>query len=369
MRIPRPARPLVAVVSLALLPLLPATATADGEGTPPDVQHVTRWCENVPASYEPFTDLFRYRIVQEHIECLARGQLVQGGPEGRATNKYGPELVVRRGPMASFIARMLDAAERLDAGDRIRPLPSAQPRFSDVPPTDLHATAIDRLAAAGIVQGGVGGRPATTYSPELGVTRAQMATFINRAVAFAFGQDPAAAGAGAGHTADVDYYTDDADAAVHQLSINGITSRGISIGDGRDAYGPSMTITRYQMAAFLARTLADLYEDGRIRRMDAPGGAQVALVPDQGDESRRHPQGGTISGVVSSALEIRSVEARAAFTDPATLQDLDPDAPGLQFRLPVRQDAPLGFHDLTLVSTFADGSQDTDTIEILVTRP
>ena len=357
------------MLAVALLPLLPGTAAAEGEGTPPDVQHVTRWCENVPADYNPFTDLSRYRIVQEHIECLARGQLVQGGPEGRAKSEYGPELVVRRGPMASFIARMLDAADRLDVGDRIRPLPAAQPRFTDVPPQDLHATSIDRLAAAGIVQGGVGGRPATTYSPELGVTRAQMATFVNRAVAFAFGQDPAQAGAGAGHTAGVDYYTDDADAAVHQLSINGITSRGISIGDGKDLYGPAMTITRDQMAAFLSRTLADLYEDARIRRMDAPGGARVALVPDEGDQSRRHPQGGTIRGVVESALEIRSVEARAAFTDTATLQDADPEAPGLQFQLPVRQDAPTGFHDLTLVSTFADGSSDTDTIEILVTRP
>ena len=79
--------------------------------------------------------------------------------------RYCPEQAVTRGQMASFLARAFD-------------LPNGTPgRFSDIA-TSSHAENIDKLAAAGITAGCGEGR----YCPDQHVTRAQMATFLARAL-------------------------------------------------------------------------------------------------------------------------------------------------------------------------------------------
>jgi hypothetical protein len=245
---------------MALPALATSAAAAPGDTPLPPQRSIDAVCVNAPAT--GFTDVQAGDTFALAIRCLAAARVTQG----QTPTTYGPNLTVRRGPMASFIARTIDAADARDRGDRVRALPApGEGRFTDVPADDVHAANINRLAAAGIVSGGVGTRPATTYSPELEVTRAQMASFINKAIAYLRGQDPAGAGTTTGLVAPAgaDYYTDDEDIAVHLPNIQGITSEGISIGVGNQRYGPATSVTRAQMAGFLARTLALLNGDRR----------------------------------------------------------------------------------------------------------
>ncbi len=51
-----------------------------------------------------------------------------------------------------------------------------------------------------------------------------------------------------------DWYSDD-DASPHTRQINEITSLGVATGKGNALYGPEESLTRGQMATFLARSL------------------------------------------------------------------------------------------------------------------
>jgi hypothetical protein len=178
------------------------------------------------------------------IECLAWYGVATGGPGGRPLDQYGPGLSVSRGQMVSFIARLIDEA---DPGL----LPAPQGDFScpsdsrlAVPANHPHLASIQRLAAAGVVEGGVGGAPANCFGPELEVTRAQMAAFLTRATA--------KVGIGLGGAPD--YYTDD-DASVHEAAINAISAEGIAQGTSGGNFEPGGVVRRDQMGSFLARTL------------------------------------------------------------------------------------------------------------------
>jgi hypothetical protein len=94
----------------------------------------------------------------------------------------------------------------------------------------------------GIVGGVGGGR----YDPEGLVTRAQMATFLSRAVAAARG--------GVVAPAQHDYFVDDS-INLHEANINLAAELGIAGGVARDRYGPGANVSRGQMASFLARAL------------------------------------------------------------------------------------------------------------------
>lgn len=251
------------------LPLLATPAGAAPGDTPvPAEQSIAAFCLNAPET--GFTDVGANDTFAQAIRCLAAARITTGGPEGRPATEYGPRLVVTRGSMATFIARLIDAADRRDRAEQIRALPAAGPnRFRDVPDDNVHVQSINRLAEARVVQGGAGGAPADQYVPNAPVTRAQMATFINKAVAYMLGQDPDMAGASTGLVApnNADYYTDDETIQVHQPKINGITSAGIAIGVGGQRYNPDGDVTRAQMAGFLTRTLAELFDQARINTL------------------------------------------------------------------------------------------------------
>ena len=244
--------------SALLVPLLSlgTTAFAAGEATPPPPQSTAQLCRNVPAGYQPFTDIAG-NTFEQTIECLAFAAVTRGGPGSLPPSQYGPALTVSRDAMASFIARLIDKADELDTGDSIRALPAfdGSQRFSDVR-GNVHAESIDRLAEAGIVQGGPGGRPADRYVPEEGVSRAQMASFVRRALEYMTGDR---------FSTPSDYFSDDENAQPHVASINAVAAEGIAVGDGRDAYQPAAVIRRDQMSGFLTRTLAVLEADGDVK--------------------------------------------------------------------------------------------------------
>ena len=95
------------------------------------------------------------------INALAAAGVVQGcGPRAFCANQP-----VTRAQMATFLAR----AYRL--------VPKLQPAYRDVAAYDNHAATIAAVSEAGISSGCT----ATRYCPHQDVTRAQMATFLDRA--------------------------------------------------------------------------------------------------------------------------------------------------------------------------------------------
>ena len=117
--------------------------------------------------------------------------------------------------------------------------------FEDVP---SDAGDIDCIAYYGITRG----TSATTYSPRTSVTREHMALFLTRLaglVGIEMASDPADAG-----------FTDTGDLpAESQTAINQLADLGITRGTSATTYSPSDSVTRGQMALFIAR-LMDLMD-------------------------------------------------------------------------------------------------------------
>jgi len=106
---------------------------------------------------------------------------------------------------------------------------------------NVHEGFIEAIFAADITGGcdAEGSR----YCPDSQVTRAQMASFLARALAL-----PAPT---------QDYFGDDT-GSPHEDNINRIAEAGITIGVEPGSYQPSGTVPRDQMASFLARAFPDL---------------------------------------------------------------------------------------------------------------
>jgi murein DD-endopeptidase MepM/ murein hydrolase activator NlpD len=88
-----------------------------------------------------------------------------GISEGRGNGRFDPQSPVRRDQMATFLRNGLG-------------LPTSTTSYPDVHPSSPHATAIGAIADAGITRG----FPDGTYKPMGDVSRAQMATFLKRAL-------------------------------------------------------------------------------------------------------------------------------------------------------------------------------------------
>ena len=143
--------------------------------------------------------------------------------------RYCPHNPVTRAQMATFLTRALGLAPAEPAG------------FADVDPNSTHAAGIDALAAAGITVG-CSTEP-LRYCPHSPVTRAQMATFLTRALGLA-PAEPAG-------FADVD------PGSTHAAGIDALAAAGITVGCSTEPlrYCPDSPVTRAQMATFLTRAL------------------------------------------------------------------------------------------------------------------
>ena len=175
------------------------------------------------------------------VSCIAGWNVSEGFNDGT----YRPAGDVSRAQMASFIARML---RHTDAN-----LPAGPNAFPD-DGNSTHEDNINTLAAAGVVQGFSDG----AYRPSQPVTRAQMASFITRALELI-----------ANVEADGDYFDDD-DGHDHEPNINGIATYGITTGVVGRQYAPSATVSRDQMASFIARTLDLLVDSEEAAPPDPP---------------------------------------------------------------------------------------------------
>jgi hypothetical protein len=135
---------------------------------------------------------------------------------GCSPTRFCPDAAVTRGQMASFISRA-----------------SGLPGTSRDYFRDDEAN-INRIAAADITSGCDEQR----YCPDGAVTRAQMATFLVRALNLP--------------PTSRDFFGDD-DGSKHEASINSLAAAGITSGCGSGRYCPDGIVTRGQMAAFLHR--------------------------------------------------------------------------------------------------------------------
>jgi hypothetical protein len=135
-------------------------------------------------------------------------------------DRFCPDDDLTRGQMASFLARafVLPTAE----GDR----------FVD-DAGSVHEFDINRIAQAGI---SLGCGP-DTFCPDQRVTRAQMATFLVRALGIPL--------------VPIDHFVDD-----HEADINAVAAAGVTHGCGADSFCPDSPVTRGQIAALLRRALA-----------------------------------------------------------------------------------------------------------------
>lgn len=109
--------------------------------------------------------------------------------------------------------------------------------FTDVAETNTHAVNICRLVQAGITSGVT----PTIYNPTGDVSRAQMASFL----ASALGLDPINDPPPALRFPDVD-------GSIHAGNIHAIRQAGVTQGRGDGTYDPSGSVTRAEMATFLA---------------------------------------------------------------------------------------------------------------------
>jgi len=194
-------------------------------------------CVGAVAPDAGFDDVVPNSTHDANIDCVVFYELAQG--TGEAT--YEPSRSVSREQMASFIARLIDASD-VD-------LPAAGSAFTDV--AGVHADNVERLAAAGIVQG----REPGIYDPKSPVRRDQMASFLVRAFEFV-----------------VDRQVDPADVAftdiggnTHEDNIRKVAGLEFTQGLTPTSYAPDNPVRRDQMASFLARTLETLVlDEGRI---------------------------------------------------------------------------------------------------------
>ena len=163
-------------------------------------------------------------LFADEIVWLAEEGITVGCGDG--TN-YCPQRDVTRAEMATFLTRAL--------GLETPPQPAG---FADVDPDGVHAASIEALHAAGITTGCGDG---TNFCPDRAVTRAEMATFLTRALGLETPPQPAG-------FADVDLD------GVHAASIEALHAAGITrgCGDGTN-FCPDRAVTRAQMAAFLYR--------------------------------------------------------------------------------------------------------------------
>ena len=176
---------------------------------------------------EEFTDVDDSNEHLDAIEELAsRGVFIDTECDDQL---FCPHLGLKRWEMAVWILRVL-----VDYPDRIVGIS----RFQDIPDSKWWIRYVEHLYDRGITIGCT--EDPLRYCPDKLVTRAQMASFIVRALDL-----PPAPAAG---------FTDSA-TTVHAANIDALYAAGITIGCETDPlrYCPHDTVTRAQMATFLHR--------------------------------------------------------------------------------------------------------------------
>jgi hypothetical protein len=195
----------------------------------------------------------------EAIQAIADADITKGC----TATTYCPADLVTRAQMASFLARAFE-------------LPPAPRDYFRDDAGSVHEDNINRIAYAEITLGVSKGM----YDPGGNVTRAQMASFLARAL----GLDPVSGN----RFTDVD--------GTHAGNINAIAEEGITLGCNAAGtrYCPTDPVRRDQMASFLARAL-DLVD---TEVLDRPAIERPGVIPETGRWAGTTSQGREITFTV-----------------------------------------------------------------------
>ena len=177
-----------------------------------------------------FVDVDAASVHASNIGAIYAAEITVGCSQ--TPKQYCPDQPVTRAQMASFLARALS----LEPPDQ----PSG---FVDVDAASVHASNIGAIYAAEITVGC--SQTPKQYCPDQPVTRAQMASFLARALSLEPPDQPSG-------FVDVDA------ASVHASNIGAIYAAEITVGCSQTPkqYCPDQPVTRAQMASFLARALS-----------------------------------------------------------------------------------------------------------------
>lgn len=190
-----------------------------------------------PGDASPFTDIAGTTHAAS-IACIVS----YGLASGTTASTYEPGRAVTRGQMTTFLANFIDLVG--SPVGTVPPTPPGEPIgpkvYSDVD-GNTHEENIYYLTDLGIAKG----TSDTTFSPNLPVTRGQMATFLVRTMEFLGFVPPAGA---------PDAFTDD-QGGTHEAASNAVAALGIAQGTASGIYQPGAAVTRGAMATFLARML------------------------------------------------------------------------------------------------------------------
>jgi len=178
-----------------------------------------------------FSDVGPLHWAFEPVLLCADAEIVGGYGDGT----YQPALVVTRDTMAVFIARAAAG------GDTNVPAGPVVATFDDVP-TDYWAYKYIEYCVAEDI---VGGYDPVTYGPTVPVTRDQMSVFISRAVAGGDGNVPAGPVDATFDDVPTDYWA--------YKYIEYCVAESIVQGYDPVTYGPTVVVTRDQMAVFISR--------------------------------------------------------------------------------------------------------------------
>ncbi|MDE0169778.1 MAG: S-layer homology domain-containing protein [bacterium] len=182
-------------------------------------------------------------VHEPSINRLAAAGILEGTECGERL--ICPDEPLERWVMAVWMTRVLDQTPETT---------DAETRFADVDPDAWWVSYVERLADLGVTAGCK--TDPLRYCPDKAVTRAQMATFLVRALDL-----DAAPSAG---------FTDTA-GNTHEANIDALAAAGVTAGCRTDPlrYCPDKAVTRAQMATFLVRALDLMPEPATVP--DNPG--------------------------------------------------------------------------------------------------
>jgi len=233
------------------------------------IRQTTSACGPAPTSR--FPDRADAGVHAAAVDCVAWWNVTTGLPDGT----FRPGGTVTRGQMATFLTNTILATGAS--------LPPPDGRFGDARDT-VHRRAIERLAAADIVDGFPDGR----FRPDAPVTRGQMATFLVGALEHLAVDAPTLATDAPSRTFL------DVPGSTHEARIVLASGAGIAGGFDDGTYRPDEPVARMQMATFLARTLATVTDAGTELRaawaaVDRTAMREEACRVSDGDAARAEP--------------------------------------------------------------------------------
>ena len=178
----------------------------------------------IPGSEVPQNNPFADVSTSDYYYDAVLWAVENGVTNGTSATTFGPNVTVSRAQMVTFLWRAHGS-----------PKATGTNPFTDVSTSDYYYDAVLWAVANGVTNG----TSATTFSPDMAVTRAQAVTFQWRAAG-----SPVVSGSSFGDVATDAYYVN----AVTWAVANGITN-----GTGGNNFSPDVVVSRAQAVTFLYR--------------------------------------------------------------------------------------------------------------------